>query len=130
MLKNSLSKCLKITVNINSKIHFRTGIIFLLCYLNKYTYLNDDSIMMVLYKISTIFNSILFFKKILLYFFHYHLGPLNPSPPSNHHTVVHVHEFLLLFAKSLHPCLAVILLSESVYILLVSSVCSFESSYK
>ena len=26
-----------------------------------------------------------------------------PPPPSNHHTVVHVHESLFLFAQSLHP---------------------------
>ena len=41
--------------------------------------------------------------KFLLYFFHYHLVPLFPTPPSSHHTVVHVHESFFLFAQSLHP---------------------------
>ena len=31
----------------------------------------------------------LFLKKSLLYFFHYHLVPLTPSPCSSHHLVVH-----------------------------------------
>ena len=38
-----------------------------------------------------------------MYFFHYPLVPLYPPPPSNHHTVVHVHESSFLFAQSLHP---------------------------
>ena len=79
---------------------------------------------------------ILFFKKYLLHFFHYHLVPLYPPPRHNHHTVVHVHESFFLFALPLHsltsPHLAVILLSicESVSIFLVSSVCSLDSTYE
>ena len=57
------------------------------------------------------------FLKPLLYFFHYHLVSLYPSPSSNHHTVVHVHESFFPFCSippppSLTPPpLAVILLS-------------------
>ena len=69
--------------------------------------------------------------RLCLYFLIYnlysifHLVPLYLPPPSNHHTVVHVHESFFLFAQSLHPLtshpLAVILLSiyESVPIFLV-----------
>ena len=49
------------------------------------------------------------FSLLLLYFFHYHLSPLQslPPPPTtfphNPHTVVHVHESFFLFNRSLHP---------------------------
>ena len=38
-----------------------------------------------------------------MYFFPLPFSPLTPPPPSNHHTVVHVHESFFLFAQSLHP---------------------------
>ena len=43
-------------------------------------------------------------KGILIVFFtHYHLVPYTPLSPCSHHTVVHVHESFLLFARSIHP---------------------------
>ena len=42
----------------------------------------------------------LFFSNLYYIFFHYHLVPLCPPPPSNPHTGVHVHESFFLFA---HP---------------------------
>ena len=69
-------------------------------------------------------------------FFHYHLVPFYPPPTCDHHTVVHVHESFFLFAQYPYhissPALPVILLSinEYVSILLVSSVCSLDSTYR
>ena len=59
--------------------------------------------------------------------------PYTPFPPGNHYTVVH--ESFFLIAQSLHSLtltLAVILLSiyESVSVLLLSSVCSLDSTYE
>ena len=61
---------------------------------------------------------------------------ISPSPtptPSNHHTLVH--ESFFLFAQSLHllpspPLSCHPALYESVFILLVSSVCSLDSTYE
>ena len=39
------------------------------------------------------------FINFLLYFFHYHLGPLYPPPNHDHHSVIH--ESFFLFAQSL-----------------------------
>ena len=57
-------------------------------------------------------------------------------PPSNHHIVVHIHEYFFLFPQALHPLalppqLAVILLSiyESVPIFHVISDCSLDSTW-
>ena len=45
-----------------------------------------------------------FLKFIFIVFFFYHLIPLCPSHPCNHHhTVVHVHESFFYFAWFLHP---------------------------
>ena len=44
----------------------------------------------------------IFYIYFLLYFFHYHLSPLYPSP-RNHYTVVHVNEYFLCFAQSFYP---------------------------
>ena len=65
----------------------------------------------------------------LLYFFHYYLVPLHPTLPSNHHTVIYVHESFLLFPFCSIPPLAAILLSiyESVHIFPVSSL---DSTYE
>ena len=63
-------------------------------------------------------------------------SPLMPPLPSNHHTVVHVHESFFLFAQSLHPLtstpLVVVLLSiyDPALIFLVSSVCSLDSIHE
>ena len=44
-----------------------------------------------------------FFNLIFIVFFHLVFSPLMPLPPSNHHTVAHVHESFFFFAQSLHP---------------------------
>ena len=49
------------------------------------------------------FYVISFFIYSLLYCFPLLFIPLIPPPPSNHHTVVRVHESFPLFAQSLHP---------------------------
>ena len=62
------------------------------------------------------FKLFLFLKFNLYCIFHYHLGPLSPSPPSNHHTGARVRESFFLCAQSLpllSPPLAVILPSMS-----------------
>ena len=47
-----------------------------------------------------------FFKNIILIvFFPLPFSPLIPSPPSNQHTVVHIHGSFLLSAQSLYPSL-------------------------
>ena len=43
-------------------------------------------------------NFTLFYSNNFIVFFHYHSGPLYPTP-WNHHTVGHVHEFFFLFAQ-------------------------------
>ena len=43
------------------------------------------------------YTYIYYFYLILIVFFHCYLVPLHPLPPSNHHTVVHVHENIFLF---------------------------------
>ena len=69
-------------------------------------------------------------------FFHDHLDPLYTPRPTNHHTVVHVHESFFLFAHSLHPLTFcptschLFSIYESVFVLLVSSVCSLGSTYE
>ena len=70
---------------------------------------------------------------IFIVFFHYHWVTLYPPPPGNHHTVVHVCESFFLFAQFLHPLapppLAVICSpSMNLSVLLVSSVCSLDST--
>ena len=61
---------------------------------------------------------------------HYHLVPLYPTPPSNHHNIFHAHESFFLFAQFLQspnllPALAVICspsMSLSLFCLLVQLV--------
>ena len=86
----------------------------------------------------TLLNTIYFSLYIYssLYFFHYQLVPLYPLTPSNHLTVVHVHESFFLFALFLCPLTypptpAVICSpSMSLSLLLVSSVCLLDFSYE
>ena len=42
--------------------------------------------------LSFIFSQLFFKFNLYCVFFRYHLAPLHPPTPSNHHTVVHVHE--------------------------------------
>ena len=55
-------------------------------------------------------------------------SPYTPNP-HNHHTVAHAHEFFFLSAESLHLLAAPIAVSLP-SILLVSSVCSLDSTYE
>ena len=82
------------------------------------------------------FNLYSFLEKSLLYSFPLPFSPLHPLRPSNQHTVVLVHEFFFLFAQSLHSLTTpsstscnLLSISESVSVLLVSSVCSLDSTY-
>ena len=69
-------------------------------------------------------------------FFPLPFSPHYPTPPSDHHPVVHVHESFALFAQSLHSLTCptphhschLLSISESVSLLLVSSVCSLDST--
>ena len=68
-------------------------------------------------------------------FFPLPFSPLIPPCPHHHHTVVHVHMSFSLFAQSLHPLTFPHLschpaLYESVSILLLSSICSLDSTYE
>ena len=61
--------------------------------------------------------------------------PIPSPPPCNHHTVVHVHESFLFFARSLHPWLPLnkscqLAFYESVSILLVNLFCSLDYTYE
>ena len=70
----------------------------------------------------------------LLPFFPLSFSPLIPPPTSNHHTVVHVHEsFFFLLGPSTPnlpaPLTGILLpIYESVSVLLISSVCSLDST--
>ena len=89
---------------------------------------------------SSFFPYFIFF--ILIVYFivcsHSHLSTLFPlpPPPHSHHTVVHVHESFIIFTQSLHPLtftlkeLSACSLYQSVSILLVSPVCSLDSTYE
>ena len=62
----------------------------------------------------------------------------HPSLPSNHHTVVHIHEFFLSFFPSIPlpasipspRVISLLSIYESVSILLISSVCLLDSTYE
>ena len=81
-----------------------------------------------------------FFKFLFNFYYIFPLPFISfvPPPSHNQHTVLHVHEsfFPFLFAQFSHPptplSAAAVLLSiyESLFIFLVSSVCSLESTYE
>ena len=79
---------------------------------------------------------LIFFLGFQCFFSHYHLVPLYPTPCHNHHTVVQVHDSFCPFCSSPpspplpHFCIHAALCLESVSILLVSSVCSLDSTYE
>ena len=56
---------------------------------------------------------IIFENLIFIVFFMLPFGPLRPPPPSNHHTVVHVHESFFIFAHSL-PALHLVVIPLSI----------------
>ena len=73
------------------------------------------------------------FKKNLLYFFPLSFSPLISPPPSNHHTIVHVHESFFLSAQSLNPLTSPHQLSLALNLWVCphfGSVCSLDSTYE
>ena len=66
--------------------------------------------------------------KFVLFHHHYHLSPLKPPSPYNHHTVAQVYKSFFLFSPSTHhSCQPANF--EHVFILLISSVCSLDSTH-
>ena len=115
-----------------------SSMLYYVSVLHSFLLLNDIPCMDILYQVLFIYSFffLIYFFKIytLLYFFHYHLLPLYTPPPSNHHTIVHVHESFFLFAQSLHPLTTptschLFSIYKSVSVSLVSSVCSLDSMY-
>ena len=70
-----------------------------------------------------------------MFFFPLPFSALILLSPSNHHTVVHIHESFFLFAQPLHPLTSqcschLLSIYESVPIFLVSSVCELDSTHE